>query len=353
MGIPTEPIGSIPRPTELINGIAAHAAGTISSDELDRLYDSAVRETVERMEAIGAPVISDGEQSKPSFATYPIDGSARYDGEGAVVPFADGHTRQLPRLVEGPFRYAAHAESYLRAAGKYASVPVKQAVIAPSLLSLLYSDEVAGYPRDAFLDDLADEAEADIRGCLDAGAHVVQLDFTEGRLSVKLDPSKQLLGAFVDLNNRVLDRFTDEERKRIGIHTCPGGDFDSTHSLDVDYAQLLPDLFRTHAGNVYLQLASEPEPRRVLEIAARHLNDDQRLFVGVIDPLDPRVETPEQVRDRVLLAAEYIPVDRLGSCDDCGFSPFADDTSTTRDTAFAKIAARIEGTALAAQQLGL
>jgi 5-methyltetrahydropteroyltriglutamate--homocysteine methyltransferase len=76
------------------------------------------------------------------------------------------------------------------------------------------------------------------------------------------------------------------------------------------------------------------------------------IFVGVIDPIDPRVETPEEVRDRVLEAAEHIPLERLGTCDDCGFSPFGDDTSTPRETAFEKIRARVEGTGLAAEKLG-
>jgi 5-methyltetrahydropteroyltriglutamate--homocysteine methyltransferase len=75
--------------------------------------------------------------------------------------------------------------------------------------------------------------------------------------------------------------------------------------------------------------------------------------VGVTDPLDPRVETAEEVRDRVLEAAEFLPLDRLGTTDDCGFSPFGDDTSTARETAFAKIRARVEGTALAAAELGV
>ncbi|MCT9929017.1 hypothetical protein N5079_02160 [Planotetraspora sp. A-T 1434] len=69
------------------------------------------------------------------------------------------------------------------------------------------------------------------------------------------------------------------------------------------------------------------------------------------DPIDPAVETAEQVRDRVLAAARHIPVEQLGTCDDCGFSPFADDTSTSRETAFAKIAARVRGTELAAKAL--
>ena len=144
----------------------------------------------------------------------------------------------------------------------------------------------------------------------------MQIDFTEGRLSLKLDPSGGLLRSFVDLNNQVLDRFSDDERRRIGVHTCPGGDHDSTHSADVDYAGLLPLLFELHAGAFYVELAGERDPESVLETAASLLKPGQRVFVGVIDPIDPTVETPEQVRDRVLLAAKHIPLEQLGTTDD-------------------------------------
>jgi 5-methyltetrahydropteroyltriglutamate--homocysteine methyltransferase len=354
MTVPTEPIGSIPRSAELLAVVAAHAEGGAADDELGAVYEEAVRETIERLEALGSPVVSDGEQSKPSFATYPVAGSPGLAAGGVAIGFADGHQRELPKLTAGPFRYQIHAEQYLRTARRCAHVPVKQAVIAPSALSLLYpADGIGSYPREVFLGDLLDEAEADIRGCLDAGAHVVQLDFTEGRLALKLDPSGQLLEQFVALNNQVLERFTEAERVRIGVHTCPGGDQDSTHSLDVDYAGLLPHLLRLQAGAFYLQFASEPEPDRVLPVIADLIRPGTRIFIGVTDPIDPKVETPEQVRDRVLLAARHIPADQLGTCDDCGFAPFADDTSTSRNTAFAKIAARIEGTALAAAELGI
>jgi 5-methyltetrahydropteroyltriglutamate--homocysteine methyltransferase len=188
---------------------------------------------------------------------------------------------------------------------------------------------------------------------LEKGGYNVQIDFTEGRLSVKLDPAKQLLKNFVALNNRVLDRFSAGEKRRIGVHTCPGGDKDSTHSADVDYAQLLPDLFELKAGSFYVQLASEKDRRKVLKVIKQCVKVDQRVFVGVTDPINPRVETAEEVRDRVLEAAEYIPLNQLGTTDDCGFSPFGDDTSTARETAFAKIRARVAGTNLAAQKLGL
>ncbi|MFJ6197461.1 cobalamin-independent methionine synthase II family protein [Micromonospora sp. NPDC092111] len=354
MSLPTEPIGSMPRSPELLAGLADHAAGRLDRVALDVLYDRAVQDTVTRFEKLGSPVVTDGEQRKPSFATYPIDGLDHLAPDGVVIPFADGHTRQLPRLTGGPFRYATRSAEYLRSAQRHASVPVKQAVIAPSAMSLLYPPGgIPGYDQAAFLDDLVDEAEADIRGSLDAGAHLVQIDFTEARLSVKLDPSKGILESFVSLNNRVLDRFSPAEQARIGVHTCPGGDQDSTHSADVDYAELLPSLFALHAGVFYVQLASEPDPERVLRTIAEHARPEQRIFVGVTDPIDPVVETPQQVRDRVLRAAEHLAPERLGTCDDCGFAPFGDDVSTSRETAWAKVRARVEGTALAAAQLGV
>ncbi|HEY0639145.1 MAG TPA: cobalamin-independent methionine synthase II family protein [Pseudonocardiaceae bacterium] len=350
MPIPTEPIGSVPRPPELIAGLTSGA----SADELAALAGSALVDTLRRFEETGSPVVTDGEQGKSSFVTYPLDGLTGLAPSGAVIPFADGHTRQLPVLTEGPFRYGRNAVAFYAEATRHTTLPVKQAVIAPSALSLLYpADGVPGYSREQFTEDLVAAAHDDIRQCLDAGADSVQLDFTEGRLSVKLDPSKGLLRSFVELNNQVLDRLPESARPRLGVHTCPGGDQDSTHSADVDYAELLPDLFALHVGRVYVQLASEADPERVLGIIRDNLRPDQRVFVGVVDPIDPVVETPEQVRDRVLLAARYIPPEQLGTCDDCGFAPFADDTSTARDVAFAKITARVRGTALAAEELGV
>jgi methionine synthase II (cobalamin-independent) len=354
MPIPTEPIGSIPRSKELIQGMQDFAAGRIAQAAMDEIYDHALEETIRQFEATGSPVITDGEQTKPSFATYPIHGLENLAPNGVIIQFADGHIRQLPRLATGPFRYRTHADAYLTRAKKYARVPLKQAVISASALSLLYPQEgIPGYPHEEFLRDLVAEAETDIRRCLAKGAHAVQIDFTEGRLAVKLDPSKNLLHRFIALNNRVLDRFTEAERGRIGVHTCPGGDQDSTHSADVDYAELLPSLFDLKVGNFYLQLASERDRRRVLGIIRKHALPDHRIFIGVTDPISSRVETPEEVRDRVLEAAEYIPVSRLGTTDDCGFSPFGDDLSTTPETAFAKIRARVKGTELAARSLGL
>jgi len=352
MKIPTEPIGSIPRPPELIDSIAA--LGDHANPKLDPLYEEAIRDTVKRFEETGSPVITDGEQRKyHNFWTYCVHGLPNTSAEGFKIPFAAGHVRRMPRLTAGPFRYRVYADCYIDVARRYTKMPLKQAVISPSALSLMYpAEDIPGYSRQQFIDDLLKEHETEVRKCLEKGAEKVQIDFTEGRLAIKLDPSGNLLNSFIGLNNLALSRFSPEERQRIGIHTCPGGDRDSTHSADVDYAELLPSLFELRAGNFYIALAGEKDRIRVLKIIREHLKPDQRAFVGVVSPIDPHLDTAEEVRDRVLEASKYIPIEQLGTTDDCGFSPFSDDTSTTREKAFAKIRARVEGTRLAAKAIG-
>jgi 5-methyltetrahydropteroyltriglutamate--homocysteine methyltransferase len=353
MRIPTEPIGSIPRPISLIDAIAV--AGDNAATSLDPLYEEAIQDTIKQFEATGSPVITDGEQRKyHNFLTYSVHGLHNTSPDGLNIPFSDGHVRRIPRLTAGPFRYKVYADSYLDVAKRYAHKPLKQAVISPSALSLMYpAEDIPNYSRQEFIDDLLREHEMEIRRCFEKGAQKVQIDFTEGRLAVKLDPSGNLLNSFIGLNNLALSRFSSEERQRMGVHTCPGGDIDSTHSADVDYAELLPSLFEMRVGNFYIALAGEKDRVRVLKIIREYLQPNQRAFIGVVSPIDPHVDTPEEVRDRVLEAAKYIPLEQLGTTDDCGFSPFSDDTSTPRETAFAKIRARVEGTQLAEQVLGI
>jgi 5-methyltetrahydropteroyltriglutamate--homocysteine methyltransferase len=348
--IPTEPIGSIPRPASLIE---ARNEAEKAPRDLEPLYEAAVRDTIERFEATGSPVITDGEQRKfHNFWTYAVHGLPNTSPDGFKIPFAAGHTRRMLELTGGPFHYEQYADGFLDVALRYAHVPVKQAVISASALSLMYPvNAIPGYSREQFIDDLLREHETEIRRCLGRGAHKVQIDFTEGRLAVKLDPTGKLLTSFIDLNNLALSRFSEEDRQRLGVHTCPGGDRDSTHSADVDYSELLPSLFELKVGNFYVALAGEKKRLQVLEMIRRYRKPKQRVFVGVVAPIDPRIETPEEICERIVEAAKYVPVEQLGTTDDCGFSPFSDDTSTTRDKAFAKIRARVEGTELASRMI--
>jgi len=379
-GIPTEPVGSLPRPSKLQAAYADYDAGKITREQLEALQNEAVRDSIVRFEATGSPIISDGEQRWSSFATYPITDTLagtglapNLAGDGQYFAiFADGHHRQLPRLTGGPFRYKTYAADTLAKSITYANRPMKQAVIAPSMLALLYPlhEAVPGYTRAQFEEDLLNETEKDIRRAFEAGAARVSIDFTEGRLATRADPRNPWTGAgmlphFIDLNNRVLDRFTAEERARIGIHTCPGGDRDSVHSADVPYSDLLPSMFKINAGYFLMQLSSERDKDPVYKLIGEHSREDangvpQMCYVGVTNPQNPRVESAQEITDALLRAANFIPKERLASTDDCGFSPFSIDEKPNhgspdyaRDVAFQKIANRIQGTRIAAEKLGV
>jgi len=380
-GIPTEPVGSLPRPSWLQQAYAQYDAGKITREQLETEQDRAVKDSIEHQEQTGTPIISDGEQRWSSFATYAITdtlagtGLADHlagDGGQYFAIFADGHNRQLPRLTGGPFRYKTYAADTLKKSIGMAHKPMKQAVIAPSMLALLYplDSEIPGYSREQFEEDLVNECEKDIRQAFAAGAARVSVDFTEGRLATRADPrnpwtGRGMLPHFIELNNRVMDRFSAQERSRIGLHTCPGGDRDSVHSADVPYSDLLPSMFGINAGYFLIQLASERDKDRVYQLIGENLRSDadgvtQMAYVGVINPLNPRVESAEEVRDALVRAASFIPKEQLGATDDCGFSPFSIDEKPNhgspdfaRETAWQKITNRVEGTKLAAEKLGL
>src|ERR1700677_3182876 len=158
MTIPTEPIGSIPRPLALIEAVATRDA---NDPALEPLYDEAIRDTIARFEATGSPVITDGEQRKyHNFWTYCVHGMPNTAPDGFKIPFSAGHVRRMPRLTAGPFRYKVYADHYLDFAKNFAHVSLKQAVISPSALSLMYpGEDIPGYSRQQFIDDLLDEHE--------------------------------------------------------------------------------------------------------------------------------------------------------------------------------------------------
>src|SRR5437870_12974450 len=113
MMLPTEQVGSIPRPAALIEGIQGFEAGRISQPELNALCHSLVQDTIQRLEATGSPVITDGEQAKHSFATYSIYGLENVAPEGMPISFADGHIRNFTRINAARLRHKNAAAVYL------------------------------------------------------------------------------------------------------------------------------------------------------------------------------------------------------------------------------------------------
>ena len=240
---------------------------------------------------------------------------------------------------------------------------MKQAVIAPSMLALLYplDSEIPGYTREQFEEDLVDECEKDIRQAFAAGAARVSVDFTEGRLATRDDPrnpwtGRGMLPHFIELNNRVMDRFSAEERSQ-DRHSTPARAATGTRCTapTCPTATCCRRCSASTPGYFLIQLASERDKDRVYQLIGENLRGDangvtQMAYVGVINPLNPRVESPEEVRDALVRAANFIPKEQLGATDDCGFSPFSIDEKPShgspdfaRETAWQKITNRVDG----------
>lgn len=371
-GIPTEPVGSLPRPQALLEAYADHDTGRIDDAALAAAQDRAVRDTLAQSEATGAPVVSDGEQLRSSFATYPVAPTAGTGADELSALFTDGHGRLLHRLTGGPFRYRAYAADTLARSVAHATRPVKQAVIAPSALALLYppGEPVPGYPKERFERDLVDECERDIRSAFAAGAVRVSIDFSDGRLTAGhagRNPwtGPDTLAHGIGLITAVLGRFTARERMNIGVHVCSPADRGTGVSDGVAYPELIREVLAVDAGYFLLQLADEPDADAICAAIGRHLRGDAGgvtpiAFVGVTDPHTPHVESASDVADTLVRAAEHVPATQLGSTDNCGFSPFSHDPKPlpglpdlARGIAFRKIRSRVEGTRLAAEKLGI
>jgi methionine synthase II (cobalamin-independent) len=133
----------------------------------------------------------------------------------------------------------------------------------------------------------------------------------------------------------------------------------------VPYEELLKHLFKLNAGYFQMEMASERDRESAYRLVGEHLREDakgipQIAYVGCIVTQSPRVETAQEVCDQLVTAAKYIDKQRLGSTDDCGFSPFSIDTKPNhgspdyaRDVAFHKITNRVTGTKMAAEKLGV
>lgn len=394
--LPTEHVGSLPRPSRLQQVVLDADIGAASAADLERERDAAVVDTIRRLEQTGSPLVNDGEQRRLSFASYPLATDEVTAGPVFAV-YTDGHHRVIPSIAHAPFRFHAWAAEDVAAARKLTDKPLKQAVVSPSMLSLMVGpDGIGDYSREDFLEDVVAGCAQDIRQCFEAGAQRVSIDFTEGRLALRPTALPTTLtgtlagtvggvsfpGApnvvdvpwagpdslplFIDLLNRVLDRVPDDYRANVGVHTCSGNDHDAHYSGGVDYAELLPELFAIDAGYFMIEAAGEDNPDDVARQVGRQLARwdtatrprRPQVLLGVTSTITPKLESAQEVCDQLVRAARYIPADLLGSTDDCGFSPYLVDQKPrhgspdfARDVAFAKIAARVRGTAMAADIL--
>ena len=273
MSLPTELVGSLPRPMKLQEAYEAHDQGELTWEDLQAEQDVACRGLDQAPRADGgdrsSPTASSGRRASPptrsptrsrapgSPTTSPADGQY-------FAIFDDGHHRQLPRLTGGPFRYQTFAARIRREGPlKMATKPLKQAVIAPSMLTLLYplDEEIEGYSREQFLADLCDE----VREGHPAGASTPARCGSRSTSPRAAWPARTThatrgRGATCSATSSSSTTGSSTASRRrsavnIGIHTCPGGDM----RLNPQQGRRLrrscsTSMFKMNAGYFLIQL---------------------------------------------------------------------------------------------------
>ena len=360
MEIRQTPVGSLPRSKQLQDAYAAFNKEELGRGELDQVIESEIKDVVSEYEKIeNNPLITTGEVEKPNFLTYFLDNGfiklgdpSPEDAEGFVIDFEGHHSREIAVLQkeQTPFSYKHYGDEWIPTLKSFSNKPFKATVIAPSAVSLIYQKDLPDYPKEKFISDVINECVKDIKKCINAGAAEVGMDMTEATYALKVDPTGAVLREMVDLINRVADQLTENELNLITLHTCFGADNFTNHNYS-NYQDVYPALLQSKIRNFHLPLASlgEGNFENVLECIREYI-DGKFVYLGFVSHLAKDIETPKRIAERIILASDILGV-TPGVSECCGYSPFCNDLTTTREWAFDKIRARAEGAKLAEQQL--
>ena len=356
------PVGSLPRSARLQEAYNAFDDGNLKKLELDKLIDSEIKDVVTNYEKIdGNPIITTGEVEKPNFLTYFLEkgfiklGKPNEPGrKGFTIEFEGHHAREMPVLQkeQTPFKFAHYGDEWLSTLKKYSNKAFKATVIAPSAVSLIYRNEIPGYSKDQFIKDLVKECAKDVKKCIASGATEVGMDMTEATYAMKVDKTGKVLNDMVELVNLVCNLLTPDELDKVTLHTCFGADNFTNHNYS-NFQDVYPALLKSQIKNFHLPFASlgEGNFEEVLKCIKNNLNG-KFVYLGFVSHLAKDIETPKRVAERIELATSilgFIP----GASECCGYSPFCNDLTTTREWAFEKLRARVEGVKLAASKIKL
>jgi 5-methyltetrahydropteroyltriglutamate--homocysteine methyltransferase len=334
---PTTVIGSLPRPAWVRDVILDRKAGRLDGEEADRLLDAAIDGAIRLQERAGVDEITDGEWRRESYVKVFAD---RVHGFRPDINPSGG----LPYpAVVAPIAYdreiVAPEIRYVRAR---TSRRVKATLPAPYIIGRrMWHPEHsrAAYPRrEELMRDSIGVLRREIEAVRAAGADTVQLD--EPWLATLVDPKfraeegitdvRYEMDLCADLLNATLDGLTGIETS---VHLCHAH-FARQHKTEGAYDVIMPALARVRAGTISLELAT-PAAGGFASLAG--FPAGPRLGLGCIDHCDRRVETVEEVVERVDAASRHVARERIVLHPDCGFAPSVQNPMDL-DEAYAKLA---------------
>ena len=374
--IKTTHVGSLPRTQEVVDFIFARENNE-SYDEaaFDNCMKSAASETVRRQCEAGIDIVSDGETSKISYATYVKD---RYTGfAGDSERNAPGDLKLFPSFLErlandgGTPQYArpqcvgevtskgqgelekdiAHLKAGMAAHG--ASRGFMNAA-SPGVISL-FLQNTHYKTREAYLAALADAMKAEYETIVAAGLDL-QLDCPDLALSRHMLFSDLSDAEFVKIANMHVEALNhalrDISPEHVRVHIC-WGNYEGPHICDIDMAQVFGTLMTTRARYVLFETSNPRHAHEWTVFADRRseIPDDKILVPGVVDTTTNFVEHPELVAQRIERFASIVGADRVIAGSDCGFGTFAGFGAVDPEIAYAKLATLAAGAALASSRL--
>jgi 5-methyltetrahydropteroyltriglutamate--homocysteine methyltransferase len=368
----TTHVGSLPRSKAVTDVVFAEERGEAPADAAD-VIRAAVIDVVARQVTTGVDVVSDGEMSKISYATYIKDRISGFDGDSERQPPSD--LEEFPGFLErqatsggtptyrrpccvgdirvkdmGPVQQDI---DNMRAAMR-AAEPVEGFMNAasPGVIALFQPNRHYA-THEAYLQALAEAMAAEYRAIVDAGL-VLQLDSPDlglGRHMLFKDKPDSEYQAQAELHVEALNHALDGiPRERVRLHVC-WGNYEGPHHHDAPMELVLPIALRANVGALLFE-SSNPRHAHEWEVFANTaLPDDLVLIPGVLDSTTNFVEHPKLVAERICRFADIVGRERVIAGTDCGFSTFAGFGAVDEDIVYAKLGSMVEGAALASDQL--
>ena len=370
----TTHVGSLPRSEAVTRGVfAIEREEPIDSDAHNRVVAEAVNTVVARQVAAGVDVVSDGEMSKLSYATYIKYRVSGFEGDSPRRAPAD--LEDFPSFLErqaatggtptymrpqcvGPVEVVDMAPcktdiANLRAAlDQHAAVEGFMNAASPGVIALFQPDAYYG-DHEAYLYALAEAMRAEYEAIADAG-FLLQLDSPDlglGRhMMFKGRPDEdyeRLAGIHVEALNHAVRNI---DASRLRLHVC-WGNYEGPHTHDAPMSQVLPIALKAKPQALLFESANPRHAHEWATFAEADIPDDKVLVPGVIDTTTHFVEHPELIAQRIERFAGIVGRDRVMAGTDCGFSSFAGYEGIDPEIAYAKLESLAQGAALASERL--
>jgi len=370
----TTHVGSLPRSQAVTDVLFAREHNTVSDPvTAAKVIAEATEEVVKRQVAAGIDVVSDGEMSKISYATYVADRFTGFDGDTPREPGQD--LVEFPRLLEKLAKLGSTAKyrrprcvgeirtktleplqedlrNFKRAvsAGKPADAFLNAA--SPGVIALFQPNDFYK-TSDEYLEAVAEALRVEYEAIIAAG-FLVQIDAPDlgmGRHTMYRHATVAEYLGRAELHVEVLNRaLRNVPAARVRMHCC-WGNYEGPHHHDVPMSELLPVLLKAKPQALLFEAANPRHAHEWTVFRDARLPDDKILIPGVLSSTTNYVEHPELVAERLLRFADIVGRERVMAGSDCGFSTFAGFGAVDPDIVYLKLAAMAEGARLASRKL--